>query len=90
MSEDYISGYLYNELFSKSNKEKCMVFQSMVCSLIVDKNQIKNCSTALQALCFQSLCNETLLKGTSAILQPSVQHLVYVHLTFFCFQKFFH
>ena len=47
MTENRISGYLYNELFSKSNGEKCTAFQSMVWSLIVHKNTITNCSTAL-------------------------------------------
>ena len=47
MIENRISGYLYNELFSKSNEEKCTAFQSMVWSLIVHKNTITNCSTAL-------------------------------------------
>ena len=33
MIENRISGYLYNELFSKSNEETCTVFQSMDWSL---------------------------------------------------------
>ena len=36
-----ISGYLYNELFSKSNEEKSMAFQNMAWSLTVHKNTIK-------------------------------------------------
>ena len=55
MIENRISGYLYNELFSESNEEKCTAFQSMAWSLIVHKNTIKNCSTALQAFFFRSL-----------------------------------
>ena len=55
MIENRISGYLYNELFSESNEEKCTAFQSMAWSLIVHKNAIKNCSTALQAFSFRSL-----------------------------------
>ena len=55
MIENRISGYLHNEIFSENNTEKCMTFQSMVWSLIVDKNTIKNCSTALQAFSFRSL-----------------------------------
>ena len=52
-----ISGSLYNELFSEINKEKCMAFQSMAWSLDVDKNTVKNCSTALQAFSLRSsLC----------------------------------
>ena len=52
MVENRISGYLYNELFSESNEEKCTAFQSMAWSLIVHKNAIKNCSTALQPSIF--------------------------------------
>ena len=55
MIENRILGYLYNELFSESNEEKCMAFQSMAWFLIVDKNTIKNCSAALQAFSFRSL-----------------------------------
>ena len=55
MIENRISGYLYNELFSESNKEKCTAFQGMAQSLIVDKNTIKNCSTAPQAFSFRFL-----------------------------------
>ena len=55
MIENRISGYLYNELFSESNEEKCTAFQRMVCSLIVHKNTIKNWSTAFQVFSFWSL-----------------------------------
>ena len=55
LTENRISGYLYNELFSKSNEEKCTVFQRMVWFLIVHKNTIKNWSTALQVFSFWSL-----------------------------------
>ena len=41
--ENRISGYLYNEIFSKSNKEKCTDFESMACYLIGNKNTTKNC-----------------------------------------------
>ena len=91
MIENRISGYLYNELFSESNEESCATFQSMVWSLIVHKNTIKNCSTALQAFSFRplSLCILYLLfhkgKDTFGIPQPSVQHLVYVFPIFFRF-----
>ena len=37
MIEDRISGYLYNELFTESNEEKCMDFQRLAWSLIVHK-----------------------------------------------------
>ena len=55
MIDDRISGYLYNELFSEINKEKYTVFQSMAWSLIVHKNTIRNCSTALPAFSFRSI-----------------------------------
>ena len=55
MIENSISGYLYNELFSESNEEKCTAFQRMAWSRIVHQNPIKNCSTALQAFSFPSL-----------------------------------
>ena len=55
MVENRISGYLYNDLFSESSEEKCTAFQSMALPLIVYKNTIKNCSTALQAFSFRSL-----------------------------------
>ena len=89
-----ISGYLYNELFSKSNKEKCTTFQSMAWSLIVHKSSIKNWSTALQAFSFWSLSLYPLFyfhkgKDTSAIPKPSVPRLVYVFLIFFRFHKCF-
>ena len=35
MIENCISGYLYNEFFSKSNDEKCTAFQSMAWYFIV-------------------------------------------------------
>ena len=54
MIEDRISGYLYNELFSEINEEKCTAFQSMAWPLIVHKNTIRNCSSALQAFSFLS------------------------------------
>ena len=53
--ENNISGYLYNEHCSENNEEKCAAFQSIAWSLIVHKNTIKNCSTALQAFSFRSL-----------------------------------
>ena len=55
MIENRISGYLYSERFSKSNEEKSTGFQRMAWSLIVHKNPIKNCTTALQAFFFRSL-----------------------------------
>ena len=55
MVENCISGYLYNEPFSESNEEKCMAFQSIALYLIIYKNTIKNCSTALGAFSFRSL-----------------------------------
>ena len=55
MVENRISGYLYSELFSERNEEKCMAVQSLSWSLIVHKNTIKNCLTALQVFSFRSL-----------------------------------
>ena len=46
MIENRISDYLYNELFSKRNEEKCTASQSLAWSLIVHKNTIENCLTA--------------------------------------------
>ena len=55
MIENCISGYLYNELFSKINEEKSTASQNIAWSVIVHKNTIKNCSTVLQAFSFGSL-----------------------------------
>ena len=55
MIENRISGYLYNELFSERNEEKCTAFQSLAWSFIVHKSTIKNCSIALQVFSFLSL-----------------------------------
>ena len=61
MTENRISGYLYNKLFSESNKEKCTAtFQSMAWSFIVHENTIRNCSAAPQAFSFRSLSLYTL------------------------------
>ena len=82
MIENRVLVYLYNKLFSKSNEEKCMIFQLLAWSLIAHKNTIKNCSTALQAFSFWffSICILYFLfhkgKDTYAIPQPSVQHLL--------------
>ena len=81
MIENRISGYLYNELFSESNEEKCTAFQRMVCSLIVHKNTIKTGQLLSKYLpSGLSLCILCFLfhkgKDTSAVPQPSVQHLV--------------
>ena len=94
MIENRISGYLYNELFSESNEEKCTAFQSMVWSLIVHKNIIKNAQ--LPSKHFPSSVSLCILyfpfhkvKDTSAIPQSSVQNLVYVFPIFFRFRKCF-
>ena len=84
MIANRISGYLYNELFSKSNEEKCTAFQSMAWSITVHKNNIKTCSTAHQAFSSWSLSLCILFflfhkgKDTSGIPQPSIQYLVYL------------
>ena len=91
MIKNQISGYLYIELFNKNNEEKWTAFQSIVWSLIVHKNTIKNCSTTLQEFSFRSLALSILYflfhkdKGTSGIAQPSVQYLIYVFLHFYSF-----
>ena len=41
MIENRISGYLYNELFSESNEEKCTAFQSMAWPFIIIKILLK-------------------------------------------------
>ena len=89
--EDRISSYLYNELFSKINEEKCRAFQNMACFLIVYKNTIRSCPTTLQAFPFRSISLYPFFflfhkgKDTSAIPQPSVQHLPYVFPHFLSF-----
>ena len=55
MIENRISGHLDNEPFSENDKVRSMAFQSIAWSIIVEKNIIKNCSTALQAFFFRSL-----------------------------------
>ena len=55
MIENRIAYYLYNELFSKSNEEKCTAFQKMAWSSNTQKNPIKNYSIAFQPFFFRSL-----------------------------------
>ena len=52
MIENHISGYLYTDLFGEGNEEKCTAFQAMAWPLILHKNPIKICSTALRAFSF--------------------------------------
>ena len=91
MTDNRISGYLYNEFFSESNEEKYTVFQSMAWSLIVHKNTIKNHWTALQVFFFHylSLCILYFFfykgKDTSTVPQPSVQHLYMISSFSFIF-----
>ena len=84
MIENHISGYLYTDLFGEGNEEKCTAFQAMAWPLILHKNPIKICSTALRAFSFLSLYIFYFLfhkgKDTFAVPQPSVQHLVYVSI----------
>ena len=42
MIENRMLGYLYTELFSESNEEKCMAFQSRVCPLLFIKILLKS------------------------------------------------
>ena len=93
MIENRISGYLYNGLFSKSNKEKCTAFQTMAWSLIVDQSTIQNCSTALQAFPFRSLSLYALFPLKARILLQFLSqafNILYVFPIFFRFYKFFH
>ena len=103
MIENHISGYLHNELFSESNEEKCMVFQRMAWLLIIKNcsNALQAFPSSL-ALCIfyflfhkgKDLCIFYFLfhkgKDISAVIQPSIQHLVYVFPIFFhkCFNNF--
>ena len=85
MIESRISCYFYNELFSESNKEKCTAFQGKAWSLIplllikilLKTAQLlsKHFPSGLSLFVF-SISSK--YKYTFAILQPSVQHLVYV------------
>ena len=93
MIENRISGYLYNELFSESNEEKCTAFQSMAWSLIVHKNTIKNCSTALQAFSFQFLSLHLLFPLKTRVLLQCLSQafsILYMFFPFFHFHNFFH
>ena len=71
MTENHLSGRLYNELFSEIDEEKCMAW-----SLTVHKNPIIIYSSSLQAFSFRSVSLSILyplfLKDNSAIPQPSV------------------
>ena len=86
MIENRISCYLYNELFSESNKEKCTAFQSMAWSLIVDKNTIQNCSTTAQAFSFRSLSLYALFPPKARIILQLLSqafNILYVFPIFF-------
>ena len=80
MQLNHILANLYNELFSKSSKEKCTIFQSMTWSPIVHKILLK--ATQLFSkhfppglpLCFFYFLSHK-SKDTSAIPQPSIHHL---------------
>ena len=84
MMKNCISGYLYNEIFSESNEEKCTAFKRMTWSVsytikILIKTAQLHSKNFLPGL---SLCILYFLfhkgKDTSAVPQPSFQHLVYV------------
>ena len=94
MIENRISRYLYNELFSESEKENVRPFKLWLGNLLF----IKILSKTVQLLSKHfpsslSLCILYFLfhngKNTSAVPQPSVQHLVYVFPIFFRFHKCF-
>ena len=92
MIENRISGYLYNELSSNSNEEKCTTFQSMAWSLIVYKSTIKNRSTALQAFSFRSLslCIFYFLFLKAGILLQFLSQAFSIFYTFSPISLFFH
>ena len=94
MIENRVPGYVYNELFIKSNEEKCTALQRIVWSFIVHKNTIK----AAQLLCKYFLPGLSLYtlyfffhkcKDSSVVPQPSVKHFIYVFRIFFRFHKCF-
>ena len=94
MIENRISGYLYNELYSESKKENVRPFKVWLGLLLFIKTLLK--TAQLLSKYFLSglyLCILYFLfhkgKDTSAIPQPSVQHLVYVFPIFFRFDKCF-
>ena len=91
--ENRISGYLYNEIFSKVIKKNVRTLKVWLAPLLVIKILLK--TAELLSKHFPSglslFVSFIYSKGkyTSAIPQPSVQHLVYVFLIFFRFYKFF-
>ena len=81
MIENLISGYLYNELFSKSNEEKLRPFKVWLGPLLFIKTLLKFAQLLSKHFpCGLSLCMLYFLfhkgKDTSAIPQPSVHHHV--------------
>ena len=95
MLENRTSGYLYSELFSKSNEEKWTTFQSMACSLLLIKMLLK--TSQLLSKHFPSglsLCTFYFLfyKGKDTLLQFLSQafNVLYIFFAiFFRFHKFF-
>ena len=94
MIENCISGYLYNELFSKINEEKCTDSQNITGPLLFIKIRLKTAQLFSKHFPFDlSLCILYFIfhkrSDTSAIPQPSFQDLVYVSSIFFGFHKCF-
>ena len=94
MIETRITGYLYNKRFSESNEESVRPFKVWLGPLLFIKILLK--TTQLLFKHFSSDVPIRILyflfqkdKNTSAIPQPSVQHLVYVFPIFFLFHKCF-
>ena len=85
MIENRISGYLYNELFNERKKENVWPFKVWLGPLLFIKILLK--TAQLFSKHFPSGKDKG--KDTSAIPQPSVQHLVYVFPFFFRFHKCF-
>ena len=89
MVENRISGYLYNELFSESNEEKVWLCPLLFIKILLKIAQLfsKHFPSDLSLCIIYFLFHKG--RDTSAIPQPSVQHLVYVFPIFFCFHKYF-
>ena len=94
MIENRISGYLYNQLFSESKKENVRSCKAWLGPLLFIKILLK--TAQLLSKHFPSGLSLCILyfifhkgKNTSAIPQPSFQHLIYVFPIFFRFHKCF-
>ena len=92
--ESCILHYFYNELFSRSNKNIVRPCKVWLGSVLVIKILLKTAQLlSRQFLSGSYLCIIYFLflkgKDTSAIPQPSVQHLVYIFRILSCLHKCF-